>query len=128
MLTVIFGAGASYDSDPSNTPDTSPADPDRLPLANELFDGRRQFLQDLTRFRQCFAIVPWLRHLAPRTSIEQVLERLQDESTSAASPDPERVLRPRRNPARVKVTGSNAAMPKSRSGLTGEIRDGTKRQ
>ena len=52
MLTVIFGAGASYDSDPDNPPGiTTVPDRHRPLLANELFEARDNFITDLKRFR-----------------------------------------------------------------------------
>ncbi len=90
MLTVIFGAGASYDSDPSKQPHHFD-DPNRPPLANDLFADRPDFRTDLARFPECLPVVPLLRHLAGKTQIEEVLERLQSESTSPTHPDHERV-------------------------------------
>jgi len=92
MLMVIFGAGASYDSDPSNQPTRSGAkDPNRPPLANELFDDRPQFRTELARFPQCAPLVPRLRHPPAGVTIEQVLEQHRDESDSPVNPDRERV-------------------------------------
>jgi hypothetical protein len=88
MLTVIFGAGASYDSDPSN-PRTAGLE-DRPPLANELFEPRGTFRPSLSKFYQCGPIVPFLRHLAPDQSIEEVMETLWQESVGPP-PDDERV-------------------------------------
>ncbi|PYR30670.1 MAG: hypothetical protein DMF90_27130, partial [Acidobacteria bacterium] len=79
MLTVIFGAGASYDSDPSNQPART-KDLNRPPLANELFDDRPQFRAELAK-----------RHLGAGVAIEQVLEQLHDEAESPVNPDRERV-------------------------------------
>jgi hypothetical protein len=77
MLLVIFGAGASYDSDPSR-PATAVLDDGRPPLANQLFDNREAFAKCLSRFPKCAPIVPWLRGCA---NIEKELERLQSEAT-----------------------------------------------
>jgi hypothetical protein len=41
MLMVVFGAGASYDSIPSRVPSGAIKLEERLPLADELFDDRR---------------------------------------------------------------------------------------
>lgn len=97
MLTVIFGAGASYDSDPNREPPppgSASRHPDhaknmlaRPPLANELFADRPVFRSALSRFPQCQPLVPRLRHLGSE-SLEQLLARLQAEATNR--PDPER--------------------------------------
>src|SRR5262245_7052059 len=87
MLTVIFGAGASYDSNPSNRPGSNDDDY-RPPLANDLFADRKFFRQTLLRFPQMHPLVPRLRFLQGGSSIEQVLERYRDESTSPTNPDP----------------------------------------
>jgi hypothetical protein len=89
MLMVIFGAGASFDSDPSNppTPDDfrSPADfvPNRssyrLPLANQLFEKRNLFATTLEKYPDSLAVAPKLRHLGNR-QLEEVLEELQTEA------------------------------------------------
>ena len=86
MLTVIFGAGASYDSDSSYPPGHSGDESARLPLANQLFDDRPSFSSALGEFDQCHGIVPYLRTRVGNASIEQVLENLQGE----AQDDPER--------------------------------------
>src|SRR5205809_4000964 len=84
MLMVIFGAGASYDSDPTRRAPVAPQGPehvansDRPPLANELFDNRPQFAEALGSLPDCRPIVPFLRGT---TNIEQQLERLQQEVT-----------------------------------------------
>src|SRR5437870_3163591 len=79
MLMVIFGAGASYDSDPSRATAGPRGDyPDRPPLANQLFDNRGEFAHDLSYFPECKPIVPYLRRTQ---AIEEQLERLQAEST-----------------------------------------------
>src|SRR4051812_19185295 len=94
MLTVIFGAGASYDSDPDNPAGSvqvvvNQMNRHRPPLANELFQARPNFIADLKRFPECFAIVPWLRHLSV-PSIEEMLERLYDEAQHPMRPNVER--------------------------------------
>jgi hypothetical protein len=52
MLMVVFGAGASYDSAPSYPPNRQHffEDQDRMPLANELFDNRSEFVRALNYF------------------------------------------------------------------------------
>src|SRR6266849_1575931 len=91
MLLVIFGAGASYDSAPSHPPNRGPLptmiprgiDNHRPPLANQLFEERALFAETLERYKQCLAIVPYLRHLGER-QLEEVLEHLQTEAESYA--------------------------------------------
>jgi len=76
MLMVIFGAGASYDSNPSIRP--GPArEEDRPPLANELFDDRAAFASALSKFPRCSPIIPFLRGTQ---AVEQELERLQNDA------------------------------------------------
>jgi hypothetical protein len=52
VLLVIFGAGASYDSVADFPPSLSDAAVDwrRPPLANQLFDGRKRFIESMQRF------------------------------------------------------------------------------
>lgn len=82
MLMVVFGAGASYDSVPSRPPRPLEIEGlyDRPPLADQLFDDRPRFVEAVSRFHQCQAIIPRLRHRAPNVSIESVLETLQAEA------------------------------------------------
>lgn len=84
MLMVIFGAGASYDSDPSHRPgsksDQLPEHSSRPPLADELFADRKMFAQTMAKFPKCQAIVPWLRIREKGKSVEEVLEELQADS------------------------------------------------
>src|SRR5687767_7489537 len=85
-LLVIFGAGASYDSDPGDRP-PEPGDVFtdirdealRPPLADDLFDERKEFRRALAQFPECTPIVPFLRYGRGDGSIEQVLEQLQQE-------------------------------------------------
>jgi hypothetical protein len=77
---VIFGAGASYDSDPSYPSGQSDDENARLPLADQLFADRPIFSTALKRFPLCHAIIPYLRNRANNISVEQVLENLQEES------------------------------------------------
>src|SRR6266404_7192809 len=87
MLTVIFGAGASYDSNPSRQPGKASvaAEAYRPPLANELFGDRELFSAAIARFERIHPIIPRLRHLEGGT-VEGELQRIQAE----ASADPER--------------------------------------
>jgi len=75
MLLIIFGAGASFDSDPSR-PAPSGLE-NRPPLANQLFDDRHNFVAALCQFDECAEIVPFLRGAK---AIEQQLEVLQNEA------------------------------------------------
>ena len=81
---VVFGAGASYDSAPSQPLPThnlmDAVGDDRPPLANELFEDRDMFAAILQRFPQAQPIVPRLRNLQPGESVESVMERLQAEA------------------------------------------------
>jgi len=89
MLMVIFGAGASYDSDPARRPNEGLPDYtlDRPPLADELFDNRQTFAEILSTLPECSPIVPLLRGTR---GIEQRLERLQNEA-SGTPPYPHRL-------------------------------------
>ena len=82
MLMVVFGAGASHDSVPNRLP--RPWQEDGLhyrpPLANQLFDDRRPFVDAMSKFPRCQPIIPFLRHLRGNESVESVLERLQTEA------------------------------------------------
>ncbi len=84
MLMVIFGAGASYDSVPSR-PAGAPARDElerlyRPPLANSLFEDRTNFERVMDQFPRCKPIIPFLRKSAGDFSVEEVLERLQNEA------------------------------------------------
>jgi hypothetical protein len=79
LLTVIFGAGASYDSVPARPPVNGVAYPFRPPLANDLFADRESFANTLALFETILPIVPRLRHLGGK-SIESVLREVQDEA------------------------------------------------
>jgi hypothetical protein len=78
---VVFGAGASYDSDPDRPPGTHaggayPGQPYRPPLASGLFSSVYQEWVHL--YAQSQGLMPRLRSAAPR--VEQELERIRDES------------------------------------------------
>jgi hypothetical protein len=74
---VIFGAGASYDSS-SNVPITIPR-PNRPALADNLFEERSEFRSARTEFREFHDLIPQLLPKNPRRSLEEVLQRLQDQ-------------------------------------------------
>ena len=91
MILAVFGAGASYDSVPSKPPARGstairPQQPNRLPLASELFLDTGVFADSLARFPQCHPIVPYLQAIPPGETLEHTLEVLQAESET----DPER--------------------------------------
>ena len=65
---------------PRSIPD--PLGPQRLPLANQLFEERALFAPILERFRDAQPVVPWLRHLEGGKTVESVLEQLQAEVDS----------------------------------------------
>jgi hypothetical protein len=82
MLMVVVGAGASYDSVPTFPAKGKPAMPDRLPLANELFQfsSRPQFAQDVALFPQCAPVLPLLENQECGITVERVLQQLQEEA------------------------------------------------
>jgi hypothetical protein len=89
MLLVVFGAGASYDSDPYNRPEYNPAsrierlaaiEEHRPPLANRLFDHRPQFIDAMNMFSDCKPLIPHLRRAG--VAVEQELARFQHEAES----------------------------------------------
>lgn len=65
MLLVIFGAGASYDSvahiPPPGRATTLGFELQRPPLANQLFDGRRPFVESMQRYPDFKALATELR-------------------------------------------------------------------
>ena len=85
MLMVIFGAGASYDSHPSESPpredgpqiSNHDVENNRPPLANQLFDDRPEFSDTLRRFPECMPIIPRLRHPQEGLSVEEVLQKFK---------------------------------------------------
>jgi hypothetical protein len=78
MLMVIFGAGASYDSLPAHHPlSGQPPLESRLPLAKDLFQNRKMFVDVMEEFPVCQTIIPMLR--VQERPVERVLEELQTE-------------------------------------------------
>jgi len=77
MLLVIVGAGASYDSVPHLRP---PGNPDRPPLANELFADRPEFVKVMERFGSCRPHIPSLRK--DGVAVERVLAELQSQAAA----------------------------------------------
>lgn len=86
MLLVIFGAGASYDSSSSHPASEVPGWSHRLPLANQLFSDRQEFVEDRKQFPLCLPVIPRLRQAGAGNAVERELARLQDEGKT----DPER--------------------------------------
>jgi hypothetical protein len=87
MLMVIFGAGASYDSVSSFTPNEFPRQSihSRPPLASELFLRIDHFRNHLDVFPQCRPIITYLEPHGPGSlSVEEELERLQSETAGDA--------------------------------------------
>ncbi len=86
MLMVIFGAGASYDSYSSRRPTNAPiheydlVDSARPPLANQLFSNRVKFIETVQSYPACIPIIPFVRHFPTDSSVEKVLEGLQEEA------------------------------------------------
>lgn len=79
-LAIIFGAGASYDflpTYPPGQPSSTFLNEFRLPLANQLFDDRKEFASIAGQLRRLVPIIPELRHRSSDKSVEQVLEELR---------------------------------------------------
>jgi hypothetical protein len=74
MLMVIFGAGASYDSDYRRNPSTV-AQEVRLPLAKDLF--HEAYGAHAAKYPNC---VPLLKRLRDAPTVEPELENIRDES------------------------------------------------
>lgn len=79
MLLVIFGAGASYDSDPAQPPGTHHAVPWRPPLANELF-SRQEFRRLFPTFPRMHPLIPRLAGASDRRPLERMLKEIEDEA------------------------------------------------
>jgi ABC-type transporter Mla subunit MlaD len=85
MLTIVFGAGASYDSSPTTSPESfdnlSRLVNNRPPLANQLFDQRPVFLQIASNYHQITAIATELRsRISSNENLESVLAEMQSEA------------------------------------------------
>ena len=81
-ITVIYGAGATYDSDPSKMPgDPRSLLAGRPPLAANLFDGTQASLSIVQRFPTTRAVIPRLRNVQGGR-VEEVLGEIQDEARS----------------------------------------------
>jgi hypothetical protein len=77
MLMVIFGAGASHDSSPTN-PSGHPGG-NRPPLANSLFEDRKEFRGPRSAFPHIQSLIPQLMPHGDR-SVEQTLQRYTDQA------------------------------------------------
>jgi SIR2-like protein len=124
MLMVIFGAGASYDYDPSRRAAVKPAfstipEPWRPPLANELFDNRNEYADALRDFPECAPIVPYLRG---QKDIEQRLEHLQNEASGKNSyPQRLRQLAAVRAYLQLLISGLDRQWWESARGITNHV-------
>jgi hypothetical protein len=81
MLLVIFGAGASYDSDPRLRPSSHHRAEDkwRPPLTDALFANREEFREFTTDFPRILPLVAQLGHVSAGEPLEAILSRLADE-------------------------------------------------
>jgi hypothetical protein len=77
MLMVVFGAGASHDSDPLRPSPTG--DAWRPPLANGLFAVREEFFGALDKYPQLHPVLHYVRNLPDGVLLEQRLAELQVE-------------------------------------------------
>ena len=79
-LAIIFGAGASYDFLPTYPPGdiaSNSLTQLRIPLADQLFENRREFANVASKLRRLVPILPELRHRSGNRSVEEVLEDLR---------------------------------------------------
>jgi hypothetical protein len=92
MLMVILGAGASYDSAQAFRPNRAPGEEVwRPPLAKDLFSNPHHAFGDIVRnYPKLTHILPHLREPPKGTSVEEVLESLQQEGTN--NPERQREL------------------------------------
>ena len=82
MLLVVFGAGASYDSDPRLPPAKEHRREDkwRPPLTDALFANRDEFREFTTDFPRILPLVAQLGNVSPDQPLEAILSRLADEA------------------------------------------------
>src|SRR5882762_3497761 len=81
MLLVIFGAGASYDSVahlPLSAVNDNLHNPERPPLANQLFDNRLIFVRAMREYPEVIPLAPPLRR--PGVVVEAELAKLKEQS------------------------------------------------
>jgi hypothetical protein len=79
-LAIIFGAGASYDflaTYPPADKASSFLSELRLPLADHLFENRKEFALIASQLRRLIPILPELRHRTAGRPLEEVLEELR---------------------------------------------------
>lgn len=81
MLLVVFGAGASYDSDLNRPPTTHANQRYRPPLASSLFSP--MYHEWVHRYPQCQGLIPRLRAGSPR--VEEELEKIRDEAKTRST-------------------------------------------
>ena len=81
MLLVIFGAGASYDSNPRRPPMEYGGLEFRPPLANELFDDRPFMSAMINSFERCQPVIPYL-YKREGFSVERELQSLQEQASN----------------------------------------------
>jgi hypothetical protein len=60
MLMVVFGVGASFDSDPTR-PARESAAANRPPLADQLFENRLLFSSTIEQYPVCQPVITYLR-------------------------------------------------------------------
>jgi hypothetical protein len=86
MLMVVFGAGASFDSDPRRPAlERASAEANRPPLADQLFDNRPLFSSTIEQYPACHPVITYLLTHYVKSSVEQKLEYLQAESSGYAA-------------------------------------------
>jgi len=81
MLLVVFGAGASYDSAPTYRPEWG-GRAERPPPASQLFTDKPRFAFALQEFSECQPLVPFLRHPPGGVTVEELLQKYQEEASS----------------------------------------------
>jgi hypothetical protein len=81
MLLLVLGAGASFDAVPDRPAGT--VFDHRLPLANEMFENRPEFRNDLAAFPELNAAIPHLINIPDSETIETRIQRLQDQADNA---------------------------------------------
>ncbi len=83
MLTIIFGAGASYDSAPSNSAENAKKNPWRPPLTNEIFladtPWHTQHIASVRMPPDLQPVIERIRRTTKNSSLENALEQLKSE-------------------------------------------------
>src|SRR5438094_10634780 len=78
-LAIIFGAGASYDFLPTYPPGdiaSNSLTQLRIPLADQLFENRREFASVASKLRGLVPILPELRDRNGNSYVAELLEEL----------------------------------------------------